>query len=100
MSYIEIINNSEKYIEMLKQKDIIYIKCNDIKPSVDLVKRYDPLWGYYDVKSFTINNTQVSTNEIFLNYEVSCGDCFLRKRKNMRKNVKNKVLCKQYNNKF
>ena len=23
--YIEIINNSEKYIEMLKQKDIIYI---------------------------------------------------------------------------
>jgi hypothetical protein len=32
MSYIEIINNSEKYIEMLKQKDIIYIKCNDIKP--------------------------------------------------------------------
>lgn len=45
MSYIEIINNSEKYIEMLKQKDIIYIKCNDIKPSVDLVKRYDPLWG-------------------------------------------------------
>ena len=56
--------------------------------------------GYYDVKSFTINNTQVSPNEIFLNYEVSCGDCFLRKRKNMRKNVKNKVLCKQYNNKF
>ena len=42
--------------------------------------------GYYDVKSFTINNTQVSPNEIFLNYEVSCGDCFLgecflRKRK-------------------
>ena len=71
---------------MLKQKDIIYIKCNDIKASVDLVKRYDPLCGYYDVKSFTINNTQVSPNEIFLNYEVSCGDCFLgecflRKRK-------------------
>ena len=62
------------------------------------------MW-YYDVKSFTINNIQVSPNEIFLNYEVSCGDCFLgecflRKRKNMRKSVKNKVLCKQYNNKF
>ena len=66
---------------MLKQKDIIYIKCNDIKASVDLVKRYDPLCGYYDVKSFTINNTEVSTDKMFLNYEVSCGECFLRKRK-------------------
>ena len=93
MSYIEIISNSEKYIEMLKQKDIIYIKCNDIKPSVDLVKRYDPLWGYYDVKSFTINNTKVSPDEIFLNYQVSCGDCFLgecflRKRKKYEKECK------------
>ena len=78
---------------MLKQKDIIYIKCNDIKPSVDLFKRYDPLCGYYDVKSFTINNKQISPNEIFLNYEVSrghcfLGECFLRKRKKYEKECK------------
>ena len=44
--------------------------------------------GYYDVKSFTINNTQVSANEIFLKYEVSCGECFLRKRKKYEKECK------------
>lgn len=75
--YIEIINNSEKYIEMLKHKDKIYINFNDIKPSNNLVKRYDPLWGYYDVKSFKINNSNVKPDEIFVDYYVSCGDCFL-----------------------
>jgi hypothetical protein len=76
MSYIEIINNSEKYIEMLKQKDIINIKGSDIKPSDNLVKKYDPLWGYYDVKSFIINKKEVNPNEIFPNYIVICGDFF------------------------
>jgi hypothetical protein len=75
--YIEIINNSEKYIEMLKQKDIIYINSNDVKPSNDLVKRDDTLWGYYHVKSFKVNNSNVKPDEIFVDYYVSCGDCFL-----------------------
>ena len=76
MAYIEIINNSEKYIEMLKQKDEIYIRNIDIKPSNDLVKIYDPLWGYYDVTTFTINEKKVNSNDIFLNYKIICGDFF------------------------
>lgn len=91
--YIEIINNSEKYIEMLKQKDIIYINLNDIKPSIDLVNRHDPLWGYYDVKSFRINDSDVKPDEIFVDYYVSCGDCFhgecfLQKKKKIPFNEK------------
>lgn len=70
MSYIKIINNSENYIKMLKQKDIIIIK-----PSDNLVKRYDPLWGYYDVKFFIINK-KISPNEVFPNHIVICGDFF------------------------
>jgi len=77
MVYIEIINNSEKYIEMLKQKDIICIKNIDIKPSNYLVKISDPLWGYYNVKSFTINEKEVNPNDIFPNYKIICGDFFL-----------------------
>ena len=80
MSYIQIINNSEKYITMLKEikteTDKIYIKYTDIKPSDYLVKISDPLWGYYDVTTFIINEKQVNTNEIFLNYKVICGDFF------------------------
>lgn len=84
--YIEIINNSEKYIEMLKQRDKIDINLNDIRPSIELVNRYDPLWGYYNVKSFRINNIDFKPDEIFVDYYVSCGDCFrgkcfLRKKK-------------------
>jgi hypothetical protein len=77
MAYIEIIHNSEKYIKLLQQTDKIYINYADIKPSIELVKRADPLWGYYIVKSFTVNNTQVNPDEIFFNYKVCCGDFFL-----------------------
>lgn len=74
MAYIEIINNSEKYIELLQQKDKIYIHYADIKPSDDLIKTYNPLWGYYGVKTFINDNKYVSTKEVFLNCELLCGD--------------------------
>jgi hypothetical protein len=76
MAYIDIINNSEKYIEMLKQSNKIYIKYYDIKPSADLVKTSNPLWGYYDVKTFIINNTQVNSDIFFPNYKLICGDFY------------------------
>lgn len=86
MTHIEIINNSEKYIELLKQKDKIYIREIDIKPSEDLLKRYDTLWGYYDVKSFKINKKEFTPDEIFTNHKIICcdffcGEGFLRKIK-------------------
>jgi len=76
MAYIEIIKNSEKYIELLKQKDKIYIKASDIKPSDYLVKISDTLWGYYDVKTFIINEEEFNPNYFFANYKVICGDFF------------------------
>ena len=76
MEYIEIINNSEKYIEMLKQKDKIYIKYSDIKISDYLIKISDTLSGYYDVKYFTINEIQINPDDFFLNYKVIGGDFF------------------------
>jgi hypothetical protein len=66
MAYVEIINNSEKYIEMLKQKDKIYIKYSHIKPSDYLIKSSDTLSGYYDVKYFTVNAIQINTDDFFL----------------------------------
>ena len=76
MAYIEIINNSEKYIEMLKKKDKIYIKYSDIKPSEYLLNISDTLSGYYDVKYFIINITQYNPDDFFLNFKVICGDFF------------------------
>jgi hypothetical protein len=76
MTHIEVIHNAEKYIEILKQKDEIYIKYSDIKPSDYLVEIYDTLSGYYDVKFFTINKTQINNNDFFPNYKVLCGDFF------------------------
>jgi hypothetical protein len=76
MAYIEIINNSEKYIEMLKKKDKIYIKYSDIKPSEYLLNISDTLSGYYDVKYFIINTTQYKPDDFFLNFKVICGDFF------------------------
>jgi hypothetical protein len=76
MAYIEIINNSEKYIEMLKQKDKIYIKYSDIKPSDYLFKISDTLSGYYDVEYFIINTMRFNPDKFFLNYKVICGDFF------------------------
>jgi len=76
MAYIQIINNSEKYIEMLNQKDKIYIKYSDIKPSNYLVNISDTLTGYYDVNSFIINTTQFNPDYFFLNFKVICGDFF------------------------
>ena len=76
MAYIEIIHNSEKYIEMLKQKDKVYIKYSDIELSDYLVKISDTISGYYDVKYFTINTIQFNPDDFFLNYKVICGDFF------------------------
>jgi len=76
MAYIEIISNSEKYIEMLKQKDKIYIKYFDIKLSDYLIKISDTLSGYYDVKYFTINEIKINPDDFFLNYKIICGDFF------------------------
>ena len=76
MTHLKIINNSEKYIKLLQQCDKIYINLGDITPSDDLIKTSNPLWGYYNVKSFTINNSQVDPCEIFPNHQVLCGDCF------------------------
>lgn len=77
MVYIDIINNSEKYIEMLKQTDKVYINGNDIKPSTELMNRYDPLWGYYDVKTFMMNGIPIKSNDFFSKYIVICGDFYL-----------------------
>ena len=71
MAYIEIINNSEKYIQMLKQKDKIYINQYDIKPSEYLVKISDTLSGYYDVKYFIINTTQFNPDDFFMEKDFS-----------------------------
>jgi len=76
MAYIEIINNSEKYIEMLKEKDKIYIKYSDIKPSDILIKNSDTLSGYYDINFFTINTVRLNSDYFFLNYKIICGDFF------------------------
>jgi hypothetical protein len=76
MSYIEIINNSEKYIELLKQTDIVTIQQIDIKQSEDLIIIKDTLWGYYDVKFFIIDKKVINSNEIFENYRIICGDFF------------------------
>ena len=76
MTYINIINNSEKYIEMLKQKDKIYVREIDIKPCEELIKKNDTLWGYYDVKYFKINEKEIIPSDIFSNYKVICGDFF------------------------
>ena len=76
MTHLEIINNSEKYIKLLQERDKIFINFDDIKPSEDLIKSSNHLWGYYNVKSFTINNNQIDPYEIFPNYYLSCGDCF------------------------
>jgi hypothetical protein len=76
MAYIEIINNSEKYIEMLKKKDKIYIKYSDIKPSEYLLNISETLSGYYDVKYFIINTTQYNPDDFFLNFKIICGDFF------------------------
>jgi hypothetical protein len=74
--YIDIINNSEKYIELLKSNDKIYIKKCDIMQSNDLLKMSDPLWGFYNVKSFILNGQQLNPNDIFYGYQVLCGDFF------------------------
>ncbi len=76
MAHLEITNNSEKYIKLLQQRDKISINSNDIKASDYLIKRCDPLCGYYNVKSFTINNKQIDSCELFPNYRVLCGDCY------------------------
>ena len=75
-SYIEITNNSEKYINLLKTQNKVLINYNDIKPSAGLTERPNPLWGYYDVKSFTLNNKQIKPNELIENYTILCGDFY------------------------
>lgn len=76
-NYIQIYNNSEKYIDQLKVKDKISIKQIDLVPSYNLLKRNDPLWGYYDVKSFKIDEKEINPESIFPNYLIFCGDCFM-----------------------
>lgn len=74
--YVEIQNNSEKYIEQLKTKDKVSVKQMDLIPSAQLIQRNDPLWGYYSVKSFNINDTDMSPKLLFPDYSILCGDCF------------------------
>jgi len=75
--YIRITNNSEKYIDELKIKDKITINQNDLSPSGNLLKRSDPLWGYYNVKSFKIGEKEFTLDSLFSNYYIFCGDCFM-----------------------
>jgi len=76
-NYIQIHNNSEKYIEQLKIKDRILIKQIDLCPSDNLLQRNDPLWCYYYVKYFKIDEKEITPESVFPNYVISCGDCFM-----------------------
>jgi hypothetical protein len=91
MSYLKIIKNSTKYIKLLKQKDEIYIQQFDIRPSSNLIKILDPLWGYYDVKTFTIDGKEVNPNVFFPNHKIICGNFFLGQGL-LKKLVKNGIF--------
>jgi hypothetical protein len=76
-NYLEIQNNSEKYIEELKIHDKISVNQNDLTLSNNLIKTKNPLWGYYSVKSFKIDEKNFNSESIFPNYDIYCGDCFM-----------------------
>lgn len=76
MVYIEIIKNADKYLEELKTNDKVKIVITDIKQSDELLKRNDPLWGYYNVKSFLINNEYINPKELLPDYYLTCGDFY------------------------
>lgn len=75
--FIKITNNSVKYIEELRIKDKITINQNDLLPSDNLLIRRDPIWGYYNIKSFKIGEKEFEPASLFPNYYISCGDCFM-----------------------
>ena len=76
-NYIQIHTNSEKYIEKLQHNDKISVQQTHFTASNNLLKRNDPLWGYYDVKSFKIDEKEINPETIFPNYLIVCGDCFM-----------------------
>ena len=86
MPHIEIIHNSEKYMNLLEKNDKISIRQSDIIPSQDLIDRYDTLWGYYDVILPKNNNfvgytglnegLQWDSNSNLHGYKIICGDFF------------------------
>ena len=75
-SYIQITNNCANYIEQLMKSNKIEIKQTDLLPSQDLIDSYNPLWGYYNVKSFKVNEKVIASELLFPNHNVYCGDCF------------------------
>jgi len=75
-NFIEV-NNSEKYIEKLKLHDKISVKQIDLTLSYNLIKTNNPLWGYYSVKSFKIDEKDFTSESLFPNYNIYCGDCFM-----------------------
>jgi len=75
-NYIQIVNNSEKYIEQLMTRHKISIDQKDILTSSNLRETDDPLLGYYPVKSFIINENDIYTETLFSKYNIYCGDCF------------------------
>jgi hypothetical protein len=77
LEYIEMCNNSEKYIVNLQICDKITVKRIDICPSDQLIIRDDPLWGYYNVTAFKINGLSFSSQKFFPGYRVLCGDCYM-----------------------
>jgi hypothetical protein len=58
----------------LNEKNVILRK--NVFMSEDLIQQNNPLWGYYPVKTFIINEEEINAHQYFPYHYVLCGDSF------------------------
>lgn len=85
-TYVKVRIEDKDMIEKLKEGEKMYIFRKNIFPSPDLIKTNNPLWGFYDVLSFIIEEEEIFTKDIFGNDLIICGDydmgeCIIKKKK-------------------
>jgi hypothetical protein len=78
-TYVKVRVENKGIIEKLKVGEKMYVYRKNVFPSPNLIKTNNPLWGFYNVLSFIIDEEEFYTKDLFEDKMIVCGDydCFM-----------------------
>ena len=90
-TYVKVRIEDKGIIEKLKVCEKMYVYRKNVFPSPDLIKTNNPLWGFYNVLSFIIDEEEFYTKDLFGDEIIVCGDydyfmgeCIMKKRNEIK----------------
>ena len=79
-SYVKVKMDGYDMVKRLKLDEKLIILEKNVFRSEDLIKTNNPLWGWYPVKSFIINEKEIDVlNEAYICGDAFEGECYIKR---------------------